>query len=189
MPMGRYSETYISILAAAVLLLAGPFRAGGAAAGKETGGFRLVRDGRPAPVCCLGESEVVRTALGMYVSDVEKVTGRTPGQGSASDDGTIVVGTLSESGAADSLARAWGVDTDVIEGHWEAFRICEVVKDGKSRLLVLGSDPRGTAYGVLELSRRFGVSPWEWWADVAPRKAGNVSLPSGVDIMQEPMDC
>lgn len=186
MPMGRYSETYISILAAAVLLLAGPFRAGGAAAGKETGGFRLVRDGRPAPVCCLGESEVVRTALGMYVSDVEKVTGRTPGQGSASDDGTIVVGTLSESGAADSLARAWGVDTDVIEGHWEAFRICEVVKDGKSRLLVLGSDPRGTAYGVLELSRRLGVSPWEWWADVAPRKAGNVSLPSGVDIMQEP---
>ena len=32
-------------------------------------------------------------------------------------------------------------------------------------LIVLGSDKRGTAYGLLELSRMMGVSPWEWWAD------------------------
>jgi hypothetical protein len=35
-------------------------------------------------------------------------------------------------------------------------------------LVIAGSDRRGTAYGVYELSRRIGVSPWYWWADVTP---------------------
>lgn len=39
-----------------------------------------------------------------------------------------------------------------------------------NKLLVVGSDRHGTAYGIMELSRMIGVSPWEWWADVTPRK-------------------
>ena len=35
-------------------------------------------------------------------------------------------------------------------------------------LVIAGSDRRRTAYGVYELSRRIGVSPWCWWADVIP---------------------
>lgn len=38
----------------------------------------------------------------------------------------------------------------------------KVIKD---KLYILGSDKRGTAYGILELSRIIGVSPWVWWAD------------------------
>ncbi|TWV89607.1 hypothetical protein FEF09_29855 [Chitinophaga pinensis] len=37
-------------------------------------------------------------------------------------------------------------------------------------LVITGSDKRGTAYGVLELSRQAGVSPWYWWADVPVKK-------------------
>jgi hypothetical protein len=37
-------------------------------------------------------------------------------------------------------------------------------------LVIAGSDRRGTAYGVYELSRRIGVSPWYWWADVTPKR-------------------
>jgi hypothetical protein len=40
--------------------------------------------------------------------------------------------------------------------------------DGK--LVVVGSNGRGTAYGILELSRMAGVSPWIWWGDVVPQK-------------------
>lgn len=43
-----------------------------------------------------------------------------------------------------------------------------VSEDGK--LVVAGSDSHGTAYGILEISRLLGVSPWEWWADVTPEK-------------------
>ena len=35
-------------------------------------------------------------------------------------------------------------------------------------MVIAGSDRRGTAYGVYELSKRIGVSPWYWWADVTP---------------------
>jgi hypothetical protein len=34
------------------------------------------------------------------------------------------------------------------------------------RLVVAGSDKRGTIYGIYEISQRIGVSPWYWWADV-----------------------
>jgi hypothetical protein len=33
------------------------------------------------------------------------------------------------------------------------------------QLVIAGSDRRGTIYGIYELSRQLGVSPWYWWAD------------------------
>lgn len=33
-----------------------------------------------------------------------------------------------------------------------------------------GSDNHGLAYGLLEISRLLGVSPWKWWADAMPKK-------------------
>jgi lysophospholipase L1-like esterase len=53
-----------------------------------------------------------------------------------------------------------------LQGKWEAFQLD--VRDKK--LFITGSDARGKAYGILELSRLIGVSPWEWWADVTPPK-------------------
>jgi hypothetical protein len=53
-----------------------------------------------------------------------------------------------------------------LQGKWEAFQI--YVQDNK--LIISGSDARGKAYGILEISQMFGVSPWEWWADVTPEK-------------------
>ena len=40
-------------------------------------------------------------------------------------------------------------------------------------LLIVGSDNRGTAYGVFDISERIGVSPWYWWADVIPKNIRN----------------
>ncbi|MDR0766730.1 MAG: glycosyl hydrolase 115 family protein [Odoribacteraceae bacterium] len=53
-----------------------------------------------------------------------------------------------------------------LQGEWETFRMS--IQDDK--LFIDGSDARGKAYGILELSRVIGVSPWEWWADVTPAK-------------------
>ena len=44
-------------------------------------------------------------------------------------------------------------------------------------LVITGSDRRGTAYGVFELSRAIGVSPWYWWADVPVKHADALYLP------------
>jgi hypothetical protein len=43
-----------------------------------------------------------------------------------------------------------------LQGKWETFQM--EVQDNK--LVISGSDARGKAYGILEISRMFGVSPW-----------------------------
>jgi hypothetical protein len=49
-----------------------------------------------------------------------------------------------------------------LKGKREKF----VVTTLDGRLVIGGSDRRGTIYGIYELSRQLGVSPWYWWADV-----------------------
>lgn len=150
------------------------------------GGFPLVREGRPAPVCCVGGGQVVETALTIYGADAECVAGCAPARCDAAGDAVVVVGSLSERERLDPLLRAWGVSAADVEGRWEAFRICEASRNGERALFVVGSDPRGTAYGVLELSRLLGVSPWEWWADVTPRRTRTVTLAAGYDRTEAP---
>ena len=42
--------------------------------------------------------------------------------------------------------------------------LLEHPQKGIARALVIaGSDKRGTIYGIYELSRQMGVSPWYWW--------------------------
>lgn len=54
------------------------------------------------------------------------------------------------------------------------------------RLNITGHDSHGAAYGVMELSRLIGVSPWEWWADATPTKKTEFCLSPGFKIEQSP---
>ena len=87
---------------------------------------------------------VVMTALEMWKDDMQQVTGVEP---VASDKATI---------------RIMHEPTLTADG----FRI--YVKGGQ--VIVEGGNGRGMAYGLLELSRLAGVSPWIWWGDVVPEK-------------------
>ena len=81
----------------------------------------------------------------------------------------IVVGTLGSSPLIDRLAASGKLDVGRIKGKWESFVIQTIrhPMEGVSEALVIaGSDKRGSIYGVYELSRAIGVSPWYWWADV-----------------------
>lgn len=91
----------------------------------------------------------------------------------------IIVGTIGTS----TLLETCPENLSSLKGKHEAFLI-KVLKNGK--LLIAGSDKRGTAYGVLELSRLLGVSPWEWWADATPEKREIFHLPAGYSQTQEP---
>jgi hypothetical protein len=53
-------------------------------------------------------------------------------------------------------------------------------------LVIAGSDKRGTIYGLYELSRQLGVSPWYWWADVPARKRTNAFVKAGRFVSDEP---
>jgi len=102
---------------------------------------------------------VVKIAIDMFRSDMQQVTGMKP---VASGKGVI------------QLIQKKGAD--------DGFRI--YVKGG--RIVIEGNGGRGTAYGLLELSRMAGVSPWVWWGDVVPEHKDRLTIDSQFQTEQKP---
>ncbi len=123
------------------------------------------------------EEKVVHLAIDLLKRDVKSVLDAELTLGGK--ESHVIIGTIGQS----SLLKNYAKEVATIEGHHEAF-LLKVLEGGK--LLIAGSDKRGTAYGVLELSRLLGVSPWEWWADATPEKREVFRLPVGYTLTQEP---
>lgn len=136
------------------------------------------RDKTQTIVVNSNEEQVVKTAFEMFQHDYATVFNADL-QLSA-DDANIYLGTI----GCGSKAETFLSDDDIAElaAHEEAFQI-QVIED---KLIVLGSDKRGTAYGILELSRMIGVSPWVWWADSPVSKKESFSLKNGYRDIQYP---
>lgn len=56
----------------------------------------------------------------------------------------------------------------------------------ENALVIAGSDRRGTIYGIYELSKQLGVSPWYWWMDVPVVKRTEAYVLSGLYTDGEP---
>ncbi|MEO6600906.1 MAG: glycosyl hydrolase 115 family protein, partial [Polyangiaceae bacterium] len=125
-------------------------------------------------------------------ADVQRVAGVAPAiknslTGLSST--AVLVGTLGKSPAIDALVSAGKLDTAGVTGKWESAVIQAVANPapGVTRALVIaGSDRRGTVFGIYELSQRIGVSPWYWWADVAPTPAKTITVDGSVFKQGEP---
>lgn len=93
--------------------------------------------------------EGVKIAVRNLRSDLEAVTG--------SPCAPITVATVGKS----PLSVQYKKYAKALKGKWEQYYIFT----DNGRLVILGSDKRGTIYGIYELSRQLGVSPWYWMAD------------------------
>ncbi len=98
-------------------------------------------------------------------------------------DTVVIAGTVGHSKVIDGLVSAGKLDVSAIDGQWESFmtQLVEEPVPGSPRALVIaGSDPRGTIFGIYDISEQIGVSPWYWWADVPTRPHRDVfALPGG----------
>ncbi len=77
-------------------------------------------------------------------------------------DASIIVATYDDP-ALKRYAKLRGIGFDRLAEHRGAF-ILKVHNNGR-QLFVVGSDEQGTAFGLMTLSRQWGVSPFRWWAD------------------------
>ncbi|MDE6196407.1 MAG: glycosyl hydrolase 115 family protein [Muribaculaceae bacterium] len=111
------------------------------------------------------QGRVVGTAVDMLASDLHAVTGAE------------LVRTSSK-----KAKIAVRIDPGTVTSP-QGFRI-EALTDG--RLSVKAHDSHGAAYGILELSRLMGVSPWVWWADAAPEPKDTFTLTEGFVSEQAP---
>jgi hypothetical protein len=151
------------------------------------GDFKLVHGGRAADILVSPDDfKVVSIAVHDLAADIEGVTGRKPAvraDAKGLSGHALIVGTLGQSRVIDELARAGKLDVSGLRGQWESFLLATVADPlpGVSQgLVVVGSDRRGTAYGVYELSQAIGVSPWTWWADVVPERRSSLIVSAGL---------
>ncbi|HYE54162.1 MAG TPA: glycosyl hydrolase, partial [Chitinophagaceae bacterium] len=126
-----------------------------------------------AAICIDAENDftLVHLAAGFLADDIQKVTGKAARVAPMIPTDTkqiILIGSVERSSFIKDLIARKKI-SDSIRNKWEAYHV-QVVQQPfpgvEQALVIMGSDRRGTAYGVFELSQQMGVSPWYWWADV-----------------------
>jgi hypothetical protein len=151
-----------------------------------SGAFALAApDGLADLMLAEGDAPVVGLAAQGLADDLAAVTGHTPvirQDGAATGRPQVWIGTLGHHPTIDRLVATRRLDVKDLKGAWESYVIAVVDRPAPGvprALVIVGSDRRGTAYGVYELSQAIGVSPWRRWADVAPPHRGQLYVAAG----------
>jgi len=158
--------------------------------------FFLAANGRVAPIILSVNDFIgVRIAAGNLGDDFERVTGK---KAALIEDSTlrfnlagnaIIAGTIGHSRLIDSLIRQGRLQVDQVANKWEA-TLLQVVphpfRGIDKALIIAGSDKRGTIFGLYEISRQMGVSPWYYWADVPVIHQSSIFCLDRTEVLPSP---
>lgn len=118
------------------------------------------------------EPECVRLAAEDLVNDVKKITGKAPAIVQRADAAGIVMVSMNQPESAALLEKLAPGFADGLKGKWEAYRVENV----GSRLIIAGSDERGTMFGLYAFIEKYlGVDPLYYWVSRPPRKRATLA--------------
>ncbi|QAY71183.1 glycosyl hydrolase 115 family protein [Xylanimonas protaetiae] len=130
--------------------------------------------------------EGVTVVAAKVAADLERITGTAPAvvdaPRAAATPTVVLAATLGRSPLVDELVAAGRLDVADVAGRREVYAVTLVespfadAPDVERALVVVGSDKRGTIYGLFSLSEQAGVSPLHYWGDVAPQARELVEL-------------
>jgi hypothetical protein len=139
-----------------------------------------------------GDDKTVLLAAGLFADDVKRVTGFKPNMQTKTgliSKTCVIAGSIENNRFIKELIAAHKINVDSVKTKWESclIQVVDHPFKGIDRALVIaGSDRRGTAYGLLEISKQIGVSPWYYFADVPVKKQNSLLIQSGRFIMNSP---
>lgn len=150
--------------------------------------FSLADGNKLAPIIVSKDDwKGVQIAAENLSQDFKRVTGTkaplvkpseiSTGNSTNNSHTAIIAGTIGHSKVIDQLIHSGKIQVDQVAGKWEAtlIRVVAHPLPGIDQALVIaGSDKRGTIYGIYEISRQIGVSPWYYWADVPVASQNNI---------------
>jgi len=150
-----------------------------------SGYLSLTENGQPIQVLSdNNEFPGVLRAIDNLKNDFNKVTGNMTATLGKS---AIIIGTL---GKSETINRLLNQETkSELEGKREKYIITTLHNPAsgiEQALVIAGSDKRGTIYGIYELSKQIGVSPWYWWADVPVVQRDKLFVRPGVYTEGQP---
>lgn len=122
--------------------------------------------------CVAEDLQLVTGCRPRIIEDVRECHGKT----------VIFAATVGQSPLAEELIQAGKLDVTGIAGKREVYSV-QVAEapfaqnpEIASALVIVGSDKRGTIYGLFRVSELCGVSPLVYWGDVMPGKKETVTL-------------
>lgn len=153
-------------------------------ASNGTGAFPIYNDKNKALVIYDRQDPVtLQKVAQLFADDVFRVTGYKPAivdisNKNMSSTAAVIVGTIASHNIRRMISKC-KIDTTGLTTGWEQYRI-EMVNSPlpgiKKALVVVGSDRRGAAYGLLSISRAIGVNPWYWWLDAPIKKQKSLTV-------------
>jgi hypothetical protein len=154
---------------------------------KQSGFFPIVSESGATMIYVdASDHWLMRRVAELFRQDLELLTGKKAVLISVLPDSAenlIVIGSLDSSLMIQGLQAAGKLQTQHLTGQWEKFQMQTLghpFRGIKKMFVMAGSDKRGTAYAVFELSRKLGVSPWYWWADVPVKKKKEIYVQDGI---------
>ena len=125
-------------------------------------------------------SPVVKIALGMFEGDMKAVTGFAAKQKSGAPIQIYQLDQLTnkEFSAVEKLGAPLHKIITVHDAYYIGTR--------NGKVIVIGSDARGTAYAIMRLSQMAGVSPWAAWNDLQPQMKRSLYTPVGKEWIETP---
>ena len=159
----------------------------------ESGAFPIVS--KVATVIYTDENDdwLIQKSASLFQNDIEKVSGKKPEiihTISPKTTNVIIIGSTEKSKLIQQLIQSKKLNIDSIKNKWEAYQIQTINKPlsgVEQALIIAGSDKRGTAFGVLEMSKQIGVSPWYWWADVPVKEKKEIFFQKKVCLRDRPL--
>ena len=153
---------------------------------QTSSGFAIVNNNEATAIYLSdNDYEGVKKIAQKFQEDIERVTNIKPSviSNEIPSNGTaIIVGTIGNSSLIDQLIEEKKLEVSLIKGKWETFLI-QTIKNPfegvEEALVIVGSDKRGTIYGMFDVSYEIGVSPHHFWADVPSKKKENVFITRG----------
>lgn len=127
-------------------------------------------------------ARVVDIALDMFSDDMLEVTETYAIPAPANEANILVYQYDLASEAEKKDIKKYGFNIPLMSKGDDAFEI----RCYKKSIVIVGANGRGTAYGILELSRIAGVSPWIWWGDVKPEVKQKLVIDDRFHTYQSP---
>ncbi|PTQ98203.1 glycosyl hydrolase family 115 (putative glucuronidase) [Mucilaginibacter yixingensis] len=135
------------------------------------------------------ECKLDSISANLLADDIQRVSGYRPVVSpdlSTVKGDAIIIGSINSKQVSALKQPAM---VPALKGKWEsyAFRLLNHPTPNINKALVIaGSDYRGTAYGVFEISARIGVTPWYWWADATPTVKKELYVDINNEVSAEP---
>jgi len=151
------------------------------------GSFPIIKNKKAVPfLISANDEKVVELAANSFQKDINSLTGEIPpivNNIPKKRDKIIIAGSVKKSKYIQKLIEENKFDSYHIEYDQRESFIISVVDNPfpgvKKALVIAGSDPRGTAFGIFELSKKLGISPWVWWADADVDKKKSIYISKG----------